>query len=165
MERADQNDNFRLVHSKFDNLYFDGVDRCMVRASGQEHFVKFKNKIELAKQLNLDTTFNFPLDERSPVLDVNEKYVEGEQSIWQLKCRRYSEDPEGQEYLQDPIDIAMTPNSTKWSFCKCTEILVDAKKYKQHYMFRFRNNSFDRLYEYVIEWSPGDSEFEISLVS
>lgn len=76
--QASYTSNLRLVHSKFDNIFFDGIDSCTIKHSGGEQKLKLKNKTDFAKQFKVEDVMNFPFDDRSPVIKIHEMNVEGE---------------------------------------------------------------------------------------
>lgn len=48
MKKALQEDNLRLVHSKFKNLYFDGVDSLVVKGESSEFRLELEDAQEFA---------------------------------------------------------------------------------------------------------------------
>lgn len=65
--------NYRLVHSKFSNLFFDGIDRLMVRKDDDKEVIfKLQNKTKFAEQFQVEDVMNFPVDDRSAVVKVYE---------------------------------------------------------------------------------------------
>lgn len=127
MKQANYTNNNRIVHSHFDNIWFDGIDKIKLTAGDSDFIKKIPDKTHFAKELGVEDVMNFPVDKRSPIIRIIEhEESEGDMmSKWEFYCKL--------QHIEHRFMFAISPQSCTYSFCKSTAIYREGNKYCQHF--------------------------------
>ena len=89
LHKSDYTSNNRIVHSHFNNVWFDGIKTVIIKHEGTEYKREIPNKTDFAKEFKVDDVMNFPVDLRHPVVAVEEaeNISSDMDSSWTLKIK------------------------------------------------------------------------------
>ena len=163
LQKASYTSNLRLVHSHFNNLWFDGIKTIQFEVDGTTYKKEITDKNVMAKELGVNDVMNFPTDHRSPVLRVDEieSKIGNLDSTWMMVVTFADK-------TEKSVLVDITPGACTYSFTKCSALYQQDGRYIQNYMVKLSNKNVVRNYEYKITWDlkkPSAISSKISLIA